>query len=454
MRGFWRERSQAAKLDLYMRVVLYVMPWLFAVGILAPLAQELVRGPDAVALARGLVALSVAQCAVAMHTIHHGLAHYVDGAPAPRRSAALALALGGVSAGLLLTLQAIGGIGDGTVMLQLLPYALLTPAMSTFMLSTLRRLVLGTVVAAALVAGAMVATGAEPPLAVSAAVVVFFVGLFALATTRSTAWFMAMIWELDRSRDVSARLAVAEERLRFGRDMHDVMGRNLAVIALKSELAVRLARRGRPEAADQMAEVQRIAQESQREVRELVRGYRDADLSAELEGARGVLSAAGIDCLMDREPLGDGLPSGVQSALGWVVREATTNVLRHGDARSCTVRLTSDGGRAVLVVENDGAEGGPAPGTPGSGLAGLRERLTAVGGTLRAGPAGDGRFRLTAEVPLAQEALVQNARGQGVQAQGVRAPEAPGMRLQETRTPGARAQEAPAPGAPARGALR
>ncbi len=431
MRGFWRKRSQAAKLDLYMRAVLYVLPWLIPVSILTPLTRELARDPDAVALARGLVALSVAQCAVAMHTIHHGLAHYVDGARAPWRSAAVALALGGVSVSLLLVLQAIGGIGDGTAMLQMLPYALLSPAMSTFMLSTLRWLVLGSVVTAALVAGAMAATGAEPPLAVAAATVVFFVGLFALVTTRSTAWFMAMIWELDRSRDVSARLAVAEERLRFGRDMHDVMGRNLAVIALKSELAVRLARRGRPEAADQMAEVQRIAQESQREVRELVRGYRDADLSAELEGARGVLSAAGIDCLMDREPLGDELPPGVQSALGWVVREATTNVLRHGDARSCTVRLTSGGGRAVLVVENDGAEGGSAPGTPGSGLAGLRERLTVVGGTLRAGPVEDGRFRLTAEVPLAQE-----------------------TRTQRTRTQRTRTQEAPAQGAPAREALR
>ncbi|MGW0549227.1 sensor histidine kinase [Streptomyces altiplanensis] len=436
MRGFWRKRSQAAKLDLYMRAVLYVLPWLIPVSILTPLTQELARDPDAVALARGLVALSVAQCAVAMHTIHHGLAHYVDGAPAPWRSAAVALVLGGVSVSLILALQAIGGIGDGAAMLQMLPYALLSPAMSTFMLSTLRRLVLGSVVTAALVAGATAATGAEPPLAVSAAIVVLFVGFFALVTTRSTAWFMAMIWELDRSRDVSARLAVAEERLRFGRDMHDVMGRNLAVIALKSELAVRLARRGRPEAADQMAEVQRIAQESQREVRELVRGYRDADLSAELEGARGVLSAAGIDCLMDREPLGDGLPSGVQSALGWVVREATTNVLRHGDARSCTVRLTSGGGRAVLVVENDGAEGGSAPGTPGSGLAGLRERLTAVGGTLRAGPVEGGRFRLTAEVPLAQEARRQDARRQG------------------TRTQEVPAQGAPARGAPARGALR
>lgn len=407
MKGFWGKRTQAGKLDLYMRVLLYVLPWLMSLGMLAPLTQQLGgdSDSDSVALARGLIALTVAQCAVAMHTTHHGLAHYIEGAPTPWRSAVASLALGGASVGLVLALRAAGAVGDeGTALVGILPYTLLTTAMSTFMLSTLRRLLLGTSVVAALIAGALAATGAPLSASVAGVVVVVLVGLMALVTTRSSAWFMAVIRELDRARDVSARLAVAEERLRFGRDMHDVMGRNLAVIALKSELAVQLARRGRPEAADQMAEVQRIAQDSQREVRELVRGYRAADLPAELEGARGVLSAAGIECRMERGT-GEHLPAGVQSALGWVVREATTNVLRHGDARNCTVRLTSDGERAVLVVENDGAGEVSAAASPGSGIAGLRERLSAVGGTLRAGPAEGGRFRLTAEVPLVREAL-------------------------------------------------
>lgn len=122
--------------------------------------------------------------------------------------------------------------------------------------------------------------------------------------------------------------------------------------ALKSELAVRLAQRGRPEAAEQMVEVQRITRESQHEVREVVRRYRATDLGTELTGAQGVLNAAGIDCRIE----GDGidLPESVQSTLGWVVREATTNVLRHGDARRCTISLAAMGGRVALVVENDG----------------------------------------------------------------------------------------------------
>ncbi|MFG2194906.1 sensor histidine kinase [Streptomyces sp. NPDC048639] len=282
-----------------------------------------------------------------------------------------------------------------------------------------------------------------------------------------SAWILRAVWELDEARQLQARLAVAEERLRFGRDLHDVMGRNLSVIALKSELAVQLARRGRPEAVEQMIEVQRIAQESQREVRDVVRGYREADLAVELAGAQSVLRAAGVVCRVEGDD-GAGLPADVQSALGWVVREAATNVLRHGDARSCAVRLRVPGGgeRVVLVVENDGTgsgdtggggaksgapsgtstaeaqrggeftDGGPdasaggvpvastgggenaagkaldpagdvrkpkaytrLPG-PGAGLAGLRERLGALGGTLTAGPHPGGVFRLTAEIPL------------------------------------------------------
>jgi two-component system sensor histidine kinase DesK len=177
------------------------------------------------------------------------------------------------------------------------------------------------------------------------------------------------------------------------------MGRNLAVIALKSELAVQLARRGRPEAVEQMIEVQRIAQESQREVRDVVRGYREADLGVELTGAQGVLTAAGIECEVTGEATG--LPVEVQSALAWVVREATTNVLRHGDAGRCSVGVRVTKGRVVLTVENDGAAGAP-DGGGGSGLAGLRERLAAVDGRLEAGRVGDGVFRLVAEVPLVE----------------------------------------------------
>ncbi|MEV2228479.1 sensor histidine kinase [Streptomyces phaeochromogenes] len=230
---------------------------------------------------------------------------------------------------------------------------------------------------------------------------VLLIGGFICLASLFSVWLLKAVLELDAARETRTRLAVAEERLRFGRDLHDVMGRNLAVIALKSELAVQLARRERPEAVEQMIEVQRIARESQKEVREVVRGYREVDLGVELLGAQGVLTAAGVECTVTGSA--SELPTAVQSALGWVVREATTNVLRHGDAGHCRVSLGVKGTRVVLTVENDGVERDRVPSTPsskGSGLAGLRERLSAVGGTLEAGPVDGDRFRVVAEVPL------------------------------------------------------
>ncbi|MFD6290030.1 sensor histidine kinase [Streptomyces sp. NPDC060205] len=263
--------------------------------------------------------------------------------------------------------------------------------------------VLGLVAGVATYAGVMAfALGLDQDAALGTAFAVLFGGGGLVFTSVFSVWLLDAVYELDAARETRTRLAVAEERLRFGRDLHDVMGRNLAVIALKSELAVQLARRERPEAVDQMIEVQRIARESQREVREVVRGYREADLGAELAGAQGVLTAAGVDCQVTGSATG--LPPAVQSALGWVVREATTNVLRHGDARRCRVTLTRARDHVILTVENDGVERAAAgrPGAPGggSGLAGLRERLAAVGGTLEAGPVNGGLFRVVADVPL------------------------------------------------------
>ncbi|MGW0712356.1 sensor histidine kinase [Streptomyces sp. NPDC002643] len=253
---------------------------------------------------------------------------------------------------------------------------------------------------------------------VSAIAMLAATSLFAFTSVFSV-WLIKAVYELDEARETRARLAVAEERLRFGRDLHDVIGRNLAVIALKSELAIQLARRERPEAVEQMTEVQRIAQESQREVREVVRGYREADLRVELAGAQGVLEAAGIDCSVDGDDTAE-LPGDVQSALAWVVREGTTNVLRHGNTGQCAVSLRVTAGEVVLTLENDVENGavddvvrGEAEGA-GSGLSGLRERLAVVDGVLAAGAVDGGAFRVVATVPLASGgARSVRARGTG-----------------------------------------
>jgi two-component system, NarL family, sensor histidine kinase DesK len=206
---------------------------------------------------------------------------------------------------------------------------------------------------------------------------------------------------------VAAELAVADERLRFAADLHDIQGHHLQVIALKSELAARLVRTDPARAAAEMEEVRRLAAEALDDTRAVVQGYRRTTLDDEIANATRVLAAAGIDARMNLEPAAAGGPDRLATAgrhlLGLVMREATTNVLRHSGAARVTVELTEDGVQAVLVVTDDGAGAGAGltvVGSPGSGLAGLRERVTALGGELAAGPVPDGGYRVRAAVPL------------------------------------------------------
>jgi two-component system sensor histidine kinase DesK len=331
------------------------------------------------------------------------LDHYLGRTELPARALRPAAALLALELALILALAGHGGTDPVAIRLfigaALLPFGLLYG-----LVTPVRVFLRGSAVLAVALMAAFAWTDPDPAGIVMVGALTAFGTLFSLLACRCGAWTLSVLWEAERARETEARLAVAEERLRFGRDLHDVMGRNLAVIALKSELAVQLARRGRPDAVEQMIEVQRIAQESQREVRAVVRGYREADLGVELAGAQGVLKAAGISCEVSGEA--DGLPAEVQSALGWVVRETTTNVLRHGDAGRCSVALRKAEGRVLLTVENDGA-GSTDEAGGGSGLAGLRERLRGVDGTLEAGLAEAGVFRVVAEVPLNGKAAVR-----------------------------------------------
>jgi len=258
----------------------------------------------------------------------------------------------------------------------------------------------GVVVALAVVALRLLA-GVEPvAAAVLAGVLAFAFTLFWAGTVRLSMWIVEVVRRLDDAREVAARLAVAEERLRIARDMHDVVGRALSAVAVKSELAAALARRGDPRGADQMDEVRTLAQESLREVRGVVAGYRGADLATELDGARSVLRAAGVAVRVVGEVPHLAAPQA--EALAWVVREGVTNIVRHSDARECRIDLAAAGGERELAlrVSNDGvraAAAAPSDGG-GAGLVGLRERLAAVGGALDVAADGD-RFVLTARVP-------------------------------------------------------
>ncbi|MEU5578293.1 histidine kinase [Streptomyces huasconensis] len=391
----WQSRSKIEKVEFQSMVMWHAMPWLFFLswGSL-PLGLSLAHEPAAQITGWTLIAVAAVQSVHVNRSLRRSVDHYLKRADLPRRDLAVSGALLALALGLVLVLEAVDGVTDGMIGFTTL-YLVVPFGQALAFAVPVRRFLLHIAQIDVFVVAALAAVGVRDARLAGFAGLIAFAGLLTLVSARCGAWTLSVMWEADRSREVEARLAVAEERLRFGRDLHDVMGRNLAVIALKSELAVQLARRGRPEAVDQMVEVQRIAQESQREVREVVRGYREIDLGVELLGAQGVLEAAGITCRVTGSAAG--LPAPVQSALGWVVREAATNVLRHGDATRCDITLAVTHDRTTLTVENDGVPDA-VPSGGGSGLAGLRERLAEVGGTLDFA-ARDGRFHLTAAVP-------------------------------------------------------
>jgi two-component system sensor histidine kinase DesK len=204
--------------------------------------------------------------------------------------------------------------------------------------------------------------------------------------------------ELHEARAELARLAVAGERARFARDLHDLLGHSLSVIALKAQLARKRLPDDPVTAAADVADIEAVTREALREVREAVSGYRRPQLDAELDGARTALDAAGIETTIERPPVD--LPAEVEAALAWTVREAATNVIRHSGARHSTIRLVPALGQATVEVIDDGrAANGTSGG--GSGLLGLEERVRQAGGRLEAGPREDGPgFRVRAIVPI------------------------------------------------------
>ena len=394
--GWWHRRSGPARIELYTRSSFHV----FALNEVTLLGGSVVSGGALNGLRLGLFALVAVHAALCAALCARGLDWILGRRERPTRllASVAAVSLGGalIALGLQMTVPSAHGVGVPVLAVGLVAIGLGAMVLGVPWGRTVLYLLSGGALglgAGCMLLGLPVRVGAGFALAALAAggVMVFASG--------SSLWLLRVVQELDSARALQSQLAVAQERLRFGRDLHDVMGRNLAVIALKSELAVQLARRGGPGAVEQMIEVQRIARESQREVRDVVRGYRKADLAVELAGALSVLRAAGIDGRAEGQD-GSALPQEVQAALGWVVREATTNVLRHSEARHCIIRLTvGEDASVVLSVDNDGVPEDADGSASGSGLSGLSERLAALDGTLDTESRAGG-FRLTAGVPL------------------------------------------------------
>lgn len=216
-------------------------------------------------------------------------------------------------------------------------------------------------------------------------------------SNRMMVWILTLAVQAHEGREAHTRLALAEERLRFARDIHDLVGHQLSAIAVKTALAVRLSDVDPAAAKGEMSEINALTRKALREVREAVRGYRELDLAAELNSVKGVLEAAGVRCEVHL-PYRD-LPDGVAPVFAYAVREAVTNVLKHSVATFCDITIRFTEQEAELSVRNDGVARRQAEDL-GSGLAGMGERVAAVGGKLVAHPTDDGEFLLTAVVSL------------------------------------------------------
>lgn len=205
---------------------------------------------------------------------------------------------------------------------------------------------------------------------------------------------------LKLSQEEVRRLAATAERERIGRDLHDLLGHTLSMVALKSDLAARLVERDPAAARREIEEVASGARQALGQVRRAVSGIRAAQLAGELASARLLLETDGVEFGYE---IGDGggdsaLPPGVESILALTVREAVTNIQRHARASAAKVSFAVEGKEAVLLVEDDG-RGGTI--TPGNGLAGMRERLEAAHGSLQIASGVHGGTRIEARLPLA-----------------------------------------------------
>lgn len=268
-------------------------------------------------------------------------------------------------------------------------------------------------------------------------------------------------------RDTRAELAqnaVAQERLRFARDLHDLLGHTMSVIVVKAEVVRRLVEREPALAAEAAADIEEIGRRALTEVREAVNGYRAPEFAVELDSVRTALADAGISVRVRHD--GPPVPPAASQVFGWVIREAATNVIRHSGAKICEVTVTVDSTAATLEVRDTGygyrhiAPGSGGGARTGVGLVGLGERVTAAGGTLTSGNASRGGFRVLVTMPAAPApscvagsdpsmwAVLDNAQHSDRAALRPTVPTVPGTAAMLTTAAIDRLSDADAPGTP------
>jgi len=205
-------------------------------------------------------------------------------------------------------------------------------------------------------------------------------------------WLWRIAKEAHEGQEAKARLAVSEERLRFARDLNDLLGQSLTDIAARTAGAEQALPAAPESAAREMFEVRDLARQTLREVRLTVQSYRALDLGEVLAGVRAVLEAADVRCTVDAET-GE-LTAETRTLLATVVREGATNVLKHSKAEHCTITIKE----GILEMSNDGVTG-PAGEHAPNGLGGLAQRVSTAGGALSAAPTPQGAYLLRVVVP-------------------------------------------------------
>lgn len=273
-------RSRAARVDWYLRSSMYVLYAAVPLAVGGALGGELAaHDTELGALALVSAGLATAQAIAGAMLLSAAIDHHLGRRPRPTRLIIVVVALS-----VLTIASGWPAYADNDA-----DYAFVVVVVMTSFLAAITPIVSMTTVVSATLIGWLLAAGPAilrdwheffPQLGL------FLVVAVAIFTCRTTVWMLDMVWQLDDAQHVKANLAVAEERLRFARDLHDVAGRALSVVALKAELAAKLGERGRPEAVEEMLEVRRIAQDSLAELRAVVSGLRTAQLDEELAGAR------------------------------------------------------------------------------------------------------------------------------------------------------------------------
>jgi signal transduction histidine kinase len=226
-----------------------------------------------------------------------------------------------------------------------------------------------------------------------------YTGTIAVLTVAGLVGVSQLVRRVDELTEVlsrSAAAAVDAERLRASRDVHDLLSQNFSAIALKSDLADRLLVQGELAGArQQISEVVDLASEQEERLRQAQEGFADTTVMHELATATAILRVAGVEVSNDIGPDLSSFEPRIETVLGRVVRETTTNVLRHARARWVDIRLVEEGADILLEIRNDGAL---APGRWGSGLNGLAEAVGGIGGRFTAVPGPGATFVVTVRV--------------------------------------------------------